>query len=84
MLVLTRKRSEMIRIGDQIVVKVIRTGKSTVKIGVEAPADVRVLRAELCTEPAETEEDEAEETLESELGELVSACSDQFPHPHLD
>lgn len=47
MLVLTRKRSETIRIGDEIVVKVIRTGKSTVKIGIEAPANVRVMRGEL-------------------------------------
>lgn len=48
MLVLTRKRSEMITIGEQIVVKVIHTGRSTVKIGIEAPSNVRVLRAELC------------------------------------
>lgn len=47
MLVLTRKRSEMIRIGENIVVKVIQTGRSSVKIGIEAPLDVRVLRSEL-------------------------------------
>ena len=47
MLVLTRKRSEMIQIGENIFVKVIQTGHSTVKIGIEAPSDVRVLRAEL-------------------------------------
>lgn len=50
MLVLTRKRSELIRIGDDIFIKVIRTGRSTVKIGIEAPLHVRVLRAELCEE----------------------------------
>lgn len=47
MLVLTRKSSEMIRIGDNIVIKVISTGKNSVKIGIEAPQCVRVLRAEL-------------------------------------
>lgn len=47
MLVLTRKRAEVIRIGENVTVKVIRTGKNTVKIGIEAPADVRVLRGEL-------------------------------------
>jgi len=47
MLVLTRKRTEMIQIGENIFVKVIQTGRSTVKIGVEAPSDVRVLRGEL-------------------------------------
>jgi carbon storage regulator len=37
----------MIRIGDDIVIKVIRSGRNSVKIGIDAPADVRVLRAEL-------------------------------------
>jgi len=52
MLVLTRKRSEMIQIGENIFVKVIQTGHSTVKIGIEAPSDVRVLRAELTEKAA--------------------------------
>lgn len=47
MLVLTRKRTEMIQIGENIFVKVIQTGRSTVKIGIEAPSEVRVLRGEL-------------------------------------
>ena len=47
MLVLTRKRSEMIQIGENIVIKIIQTGKSSVKIGIEAPNNVRVLRSEL-------------------------------------
>ena len=47
MLVLTRKRTEMIQIGENIFVKLIQIGKSTVKIGIEAPSDVRVLRGEL-------------------------------------
>lgn len=49
MLVLTRKRDGVIRIGENIVIRVIRTGKSSVKIGVDAPADVRVVRGELPT-----------------------------------
>jgi len=52
MLVLTRKRAEMIKIGDDIVIKVIQTGRGSVKIGIEAPAHVRVLRAELAEYPA--------------------------------
>lgn len=64
MLVLTRKKSEMIQIGENIVVKVIRTGKGHVKLGIEAPADVRVLRAELCDESCEL--GKVETTRESE------------------
>ena len=37
MLVLTRKRSEMIQIGDDIRIKVIRTASGHVKLGIEAP-----------------------------------------------
>lgn len=48
MLVLTRKKSEVIQIGDGIIVKVIQTGPGTVKLGIQAPKDVRILRAELC------------------------------------
>lgn len=51
MLVLTRKRSEMIQIGDDVIIKVIETGHRWVKIGIEAPDDVRVIRAELFGRP---------------------------------
>lgn len=47
MLVLTRKRDGEIRIGEHIVIKVIQTGKSSIKIGIEAPADMRIVRGEL-------------------------------------
>lgn len=47
MLVLTRKRSESIRVGNDIVIKVIHTSKGTVKLGIDAPPHVRVLRGEL-------------------------------------
>lgn len=53
MLVLTRKRGEVVRIGDNVVLKVIKTGRGCVKIGIEAPADVRIVRGELA--PLETE-----------------------------
>lgn len=47
MLVLTRKKMETIRIGEDIVVTVVQTGSGRVKLGIEAPANVRVLRGEL-------------------------------------
>ena len=57
MLVLTRKQGETIQVGDGITIKVIRTGKGTVKIGIEAPETVRVLRGELCDKDAEPKTD---------------------------
>ena len=52
MLVLTRKRDEAIKIGDEIIIKVIHTGKGSVKLGIEAPAHIRVLRGELTEFPS--------------------------------
>lgn len=47
MLVLSRKENERIRLGDSIVVTVVRLSGDKVRLGIEAPADVVVLRDEL-------------------------------------
>jgi carbon storage regulator CsrA len=47
MLVLTRKKSEAIHIGDDITIKVIDVRGKTVRLGIEAPGHVSILRAEL-------------------------------------
>ena len=47
MLVLSRKESERIRLGDSIVVTVVRVAGDKVRLGIEAPADILVLREEL-------------------------------------
>lgn len=47
MLVLTRKNNETIIIDEKIVVKVIDVRGNTVRIGIEAPQDVNVRRAEV-------------------------------------
>ena len=54
MLVLTRKENEKIRIGDDIVLTVVRTAGDRVRIGIEAPTTVQILRSELNTKRAET------------------------------
>ena len=47
MLVLSRKQNQRIRVGDQVVVTVVRVSGDKVRIGIEAPHDMRVLRDEL-------------------------------------
>jgi carbon storage regulator CsrA len=47
MLVLTRKIDEQILIGDDIKVTLVRVRGNTVRIGIEAPRDVRIVRGEL-------------------------------------
>jgi len=47
MLVLTRKQNEKIQIGDNVFLTVLRIKGNTVRLGIEAPKDVRVVRGEL-------------------------------------
>lgn len=47
MLVLSRKLGERIVIGQDVTITVVRVSGNRVSLGIEAPADVRVIRAEL-------------------------------------
>ncbi|NBP88765.1 MAG: carbon storage regulator [Planctomycetia bacterium] len=47
MLVLSRKQNERIRVGESVVVTVVRVNGDKVRIGIEAPSEMRVLRDEL-------------------------------------
>lgn len=47
MLVLARKLDESIVIGEDIVVKVISVDKGVVKLGIEAPKSISIMRSEL-------------------------------------
>lgn len=47
MLVLTRKIGEAIHIGSDVVVKVTAIDGGRVRIGVEAPQNIRVIREEI-------------------------------------
>jgi carbon storage regulator len=47
MLVLSRRVGEQIHIGRSIVVTVVRVGPQDVRLGIEAPHDVKIMRSEL-------------------------------------
>jgi carbon storage regulator CsrA len=47
MLVLTRKQKQEILIGDNVKITVLKIKGNTVRLGIEAPRDVNVLRGEL-------------------------------------
>jgi carbon storage regulator len=47
MLVLTRKAGQNIRIGEDIVVSIVRTRGGRVRLGIEAPRHVSVRREEI-------------------------------------
>ncbi len=47
MLILSRKLKESIRIGDDVVIHVLSVSAGRVKLGIEAPTDVGIVREEL-------------------------------------
>jgi carbon storage regulator len=51
MLVLSRKESQRIRLGDSIVITVVRVAGDKVRLGIDAPRDMLVLRDELEVHP---------------------------------
>ena len=60
MLVLTRKLQEKITIAGNITVTVLRVKGQTVRIGIEAPREIRVVRGELPPEAVAAEADAEE------------------------
>jgi carbon storage regulator len=54
-LVLSRKVGERILIGDKIAVTVVKLGHGGVRIGIEAPAEMAVVREELAAAMDEAE-----------------------------
>jgi carbon storage regulator len=66
MLVLTRKYQEKIRIGDNITITVLRTKGKAVRLGIEAPTNVPVIRGELSFEHDSEEAADPAETVSFE------------------
>ncbi len=74
MLVLSRKLQEQIRIGDSIVITVLRIDGNKVRLGIEAPKETRVLRGELEVRPSTDVPQECEpSTVELNLGDAADA-----------
>lgn len=48
MLVLSRKVGERVLVGDKVVVTIVRIGPNAVRLGIEAPRDMNIVREELC------------------------------------
>lgn len=66
MLVLSRKESQRIRLGDSIVVTIVKISGDKVRVGIDAPNSVLVLRDELeAHEPATAPEPAAATVIRS-------------------
>ncbi len=75
MLVLTRKLQEKIHIGDQVTITIVRIQGNTVRVGIEAPKTVRVIRGEIAV--AETPDAESVREPGETANDLVLQVSDE-------
>jgi carbon storage regulator len=64
LLVITRKAGERINLGDDITVTVLEIVGSTVRLGIDAPAEVPIYRAEIWAAVREENRAAAEASLE--------------------
>ncbi len=62
MLILVRKVQQGIWIGDDILIKILDVERDRVKLGIEAPSNVRVVRQELVGRDVPSVEIEVEES----------------------
>jgi carbon storage regulator len=72
MLVLSRKQSQRIKLGDSIVITVVRVAGDKVRLGIDAPRDMLVLRDEL--EPHGESESLEVEVAAGELASLARSA----------
>lgn len=61
MLILTRKEGSRVKIGENIWVTVIQIGRGKVRIGIDAPAGVVILREELIKSQEQSQDQKGED-----------------------
>lgn len=61
MLILTRNQGESINIGEAVTVTVLGTKGGQVRLGIEAPKQIKVLRSELLDRPRSEHRSESPE-----------------------
>ena len=89
MLVLTRKQGERIRIGDDIVITVVRTKGKAVRLGIQAPTHVPVLRGEIAIAIASEEDRQSAADDESDgdgwppTGRTLASCAASMVMEHV-
>lgn len=74
MLVLTRKSNQQIHIGNNVVITILQVKGQNVRVGIEAPREVRVVRSELKPKSVETVDGQTSTS-------VTSTRHDQLPMP---
>jgi carbon storage regulator CsrA len=83
MLVLTRKLQEQIRIGENVTITVLRVKGQAVRIGIEAPREVRVVRGELPRAGEQATDGQVDDAAAPALSAGDDATRNETPKPSL-
>lgn len=75
MLILSRKEEEGILLSDNIKIKILSIDKGSVKIGIDAPNDVSILREELKIAVTKENKDASQKIDDSLLSEFIGKFS---------
>ena len=76
MLILQRKPGESVRIGDNITVSVVSVDSGRVRIAIDAPTEIPILRSELIEAIAVNQDSVVSETSANELMEFFGHVFD--------
>src|SRR5262245_10984183 len=84
MLVLSRKTRQQIKIGENVTITILLVKGQTVRVGIEAPRNVRVLRAELPAFDDESVEQATPDAPAKAMETAPRAHSDAVAAPRAD
>ena len=73
MLVLQRKKGESLLLGDDIQISVVHIGADTVRLAIEAPKDVKILRKELAEAAIANQEAVADQEQIQKIKSILSS-----------
>jgi len=76
MLVLSRKKNETIVIGPNVKIQVLKISGSTVRLGITAPRDVKVIRGELAPYEIDVDAEEDKKSKENPGSDVQQSGED--------
>jgi carbon storage regulator len=75
MLILQRKNNQSLTIGDNITVTIIETGNDWVKLAIDAPKEISILRTELLEAASANQEAASSQLNESSISKIKDLMS---------